>query len=191
MKFRAILVILLSATFLLNAMCKKDRPDPPAVLPPITQFGANTFGCKVDGDVWVPYYKCGGSGNPCGEISVDVRSLNTQNKLPVQIDLNIGRRTKDNSQSFFQINTLNNTGIFTVGEKIDSIEFKYVKPGSLEYFESPGRNSTRHFLITNLDTINKVISGTFEATLYRSITDSVKITEGRFDLKFQVCKCSN
>ena len=191
MKFKTILLVILSPVFLLNAKCKKDKPDPPAVLPPITQEGKNTFGCKVNGEVWVPYYKCGGTGNPCGEIAVDVYPLIIQNKLPVQIDINIGKRDKDNSQSYFQISTPINTGIFTIGDKVDSIAFKYVKPGSIEYREIPGMDSNNNFIITKLDTTNKIISGTFEATLYASATDSVKITEGRFDLKFQVCKCTN
>ena len=42
--------------FLFCTSCKKTSP--PTVLPPITQNGANTFGCKINGQVWVPYYPC-------------------------------------------------------------------------------------------------------------------------------------
>ena len=63
--------------------------NPPATLPPITQEGKNTFGCKVDGEVWVPYYKCGGTGNPCGELIVDILRL-SQNQVPVEIHISAG-----------------------------------------------------------------------------------------------------
>ncbi|MBX7205425.1 MAG: hypothetical protein K1X81_08385 [Bacteroidia bacterium] len=35
--------------------CEKDRPEDnklPAVLPPATTIGANTFGCEINGVVW-------------------------------------------------------------------------------------------------------------------------------------------
>lgn len=189
MKFKTPLLFLLAAITLSSLQCKKDKNKPPALLPPITQEGKNTFGCKVNGEVWVPYYKCGGTGNPCGEVFVDIFRI-SQNQVPVGINIGPGLRYPDNSQSFFNISSPTNSGIFATGNKIDSIGFEYVKPGSIQYFEIPGMDINNHFIITKLDTINKIISGTFEATLYASATDSVKITEGRFDLKFQVCKCS-
>src|SRR5688500_14167723 len=40
--------------------CQDDPPAPPPepTLPPITQTGENTFGCRIDGEVWLR----GGSG---------------------------------------------------------------------------------------------------------------------------------
>lgn len=190
MKFKTILLIFLSPVFLLNAKCKKDKINPPAVLPAITQEGKNTFGCKVNGEVWVPYYKCGGTGNPCGELIVDIARL-SQNVLPTAIHIGAAIKYKDNTISSLSINSPINTGVNNTGNKIDSVELEYVKPGVIQYFEGNGSGFQNTFTITKLDTINKIIAGTFEATLYRSLTDSIRITEGRFDLKFQVCKCSN
>ena len=58
---KLVFTLLLAASFILYA-CKKEKlePTPPfqpidyTVLPPETQTGANTFGCKVNGEVWVP-----------------------------------------------------------------------------------------------------------------------------------------
>jgi hypothetical protein len=194
MKFKTTLLILLFPVLLLNAKCNKDKPEAPSVLPPITQEGKNTFGCKVNGEVWVPYYKCGGTGNPCGEIAVDVYPLIIQNKLPVQIDINVGKRNKDNSQTFFQINTKQGIGLYTTGNKIDSlkIEFYGLSGSLIPYTNNIGSNSSvNKFEITKLDTVNRIISGIFEGTLFKSLSDSVRISEGRFDLRFTVCKCSN
>lgn len=52
--------------------CKKD-PTKNATLPPATQEGKNTVGFTVNGEVWVPYYKCGFGQNPCGEISAKIQ----------------------------------------------------------------------------------------------------------------------
>lgn len=51
-------------------------------------------------------------------------------------------------------------------------------------------NSTFSLTITNLDTTNKIISGLFSGTLYKldtakfTLTDSMKITNGSFDVKY-------
>src|SRR3977135_4034858 len=45
------LVLCLSSIY-----CKKNNTE--AQLPPITQDGKNTFGCKVDGLIWLPYWPC-------------------------------------------------------------------------------------------------------------------------------------
>jgi len=190
MKLRTILLILLFSVFLLNAKCKKDKPDPPAVLPPITQEGKNTFGCKVNGEVWVPSYKCGGTGNPCGEIAVDIARL-SQNQLPVEIHIGVGQKKNDNSLTAFSIQTKTNESIFSIGNKIDSVTMYFQKPVVQLYYNYNYYNRIEKFEITKLDTLNKIISGIFELTLYKSTSDSLNITEGRFDLKFSACKCSN
>ena len=50
-------VFLLSVTFLFSPFlsCKNQHAEPD--LPPETQAGANTFGCRINGRVWVPQAK--------------------------------------------------------------------------------------------------------------------------------------
>lgn len=181
-------VLLIFAILSTSLKCNKDKDTPPDILPPITQEGKNTFGCKINGEVWVPYYKCGGTGNPCGELYSDMFKL-SQNQVPLEIHIAAGQRV-NNIESYFSLESPLFNGIFTTGNKIDSIDFEYRK-GLIQYNEIPGMGATNNIIITKLDTINKIISGTFGAVLYKSLTDSVKITEGRFDLKFAACKCSN
>ncbi|HUZ58957.1 MAG TPA: hypothetical protein VMU83_09260, partial [Hanamia sp.] len=52
--------------FFFALAAKKNLP--PNVLPPITQTGANTFGCKINGVVWVPYFQCSAFTSPCSEM---------------------------------------------------------------------------------------------------------------------------
>ncbi|MCU0447511.1 MAG: hypothetical protein MUE85_21650 [Microscillaceae bacterium] len=57
MRYKPIIWLLcLSLAF---ATCKKKNVEPK--LPPETQVGANTFGCRVNGQVWVP---SGNDGTP-------------------------------------------------------------------------------------------------------------------------------
>lgn len=191
MKFKTILLIFLSPVFLLSAKCKKDNPGPPAVLPPITQEGKNTFGCKVNGQVWVPYYKCGGTSNPCGELAVDVYRTTISTPIPISFSITLGQRNSDNSSTRFLFETKSNQGITSIGNKTDTVTINFRKNDGGLYYNYNYYNRLEIFEITKLDTINKIISGIFETTLYSSRTDSVKITEGRFDLKFNLCKCSN
>ncbi len=190
MELRIVLCLVFIASFF-GLQCRKYQ-GPPTELPPITQEGKNTFGCKIDGKLWVPYYSCNGfSANPCGELAVNVSETNLNNDFPLSISIKASQKTKDNSFSALTIETPTNTGIFYGGNKLDSVQIKFQKPQSLsQYHNYNYYQKIEKFEITKLDLTNKIISGVFELTLYKSINDSIRITEGRFDLKFSVCKCS-
>jgi hypothetical protein len=75
MKKKNTIWLLLIALFsICMPACKKTKIDPvpvPAIdqLPPITQTGANTFGCLINGNVWLPK---GYDGNfPNSRINID------------------------------------------------------------------------------------------------------------------------
>ncbi|HEY2722409.1 MAG TPA: hypothetical protein VGI82_11825 [Chitinophagaceae bacterium] len=188
MKFAAFFCLLFFAIIL--CLCSKHKDNSSQQLPPVTETGKNIFGCNIDGSVWLPHFSCGGlSTDPCGEIFTNI-SHAVPGKPAISIEISASVKYPDNSVSYFLFTSPNGTGIQTIGEKIDSVSFEYFKPGSIQYVRNP-QNVNDHFFISKLDTINKIISGTFGATLYRSPTDSVKVTDGRFDLVFSACKCSN
>lgn len=196
MKIKTLLSLSLAsiiiATIGSSLQCRKDMHNPPDELPPITQEGNNTFGCRINGEIWVSYYSCSGmSANPCGEIAADVHQINPSGPLLLSLNIAIGQKKKDNSLTGFSIHTPMNQGISSVGNKIDSLTINFQDPTIQLYYNYNYYSKSEKFEITRLDTINKIISGIFELTLYKSPSDSLKITDGRFDLKFQVCKCSN
>lgn len=39
--------------------------------------------------------------------------------------------------------------------------------------------------ITKLDTTNHIIAGTFEFTVWKEDCDTIRVTDGRFDIKYQ------
>jgi hypothetical protein len=47
-------LLFFSLTLLFGACELFPEAEPENTLPPITQVGANTFGCKVNGEVWLP-----------------------------------------------------------------------------------------------------------------------------------------
>ncbi len=55
------LLLIIASFVLLSSSCRKPKPvNPVDQLPPETQAGANTFGCLIDGKVFIP------KGNPLG-----------------------------------------------------------------------------------------------------------------------------
>ncbi len=166
------LLLGLLLAYALNSCSLFPEPDP--TLPPITQNGAETFGCLVNGKVFVA--KGGGKYNGL---------------------------TKD----FY--GGLNIFGLYVKsGEVESSLGFstpfisdigKYVlkEPKSIWYRAFHDRNLAplnASVTITKFergeDKVNNlrwlIISGTFEGILLPEgrYTDTVKITQGRFDIKF-------
>ena len=183
----------LLALFLLFSVviqCRKNKNNPPSELPPLTLEGKNTVGFKVNGQIWVPYSECSFSGNPCEELFADVYQTQPSAALPISLSLAFGREGDNNEFTGFSIQT-KTSGIYTIGNKIDSLTVLFQKPVGQLYYNYNYHGKAESVEITKLDKVNGIISGVFELTLYQSINDSVKITEGRFDLRFPLCKCSN
>ncbi len=170
--------------------CKKNNdPTENATLPPATQEGKNTMGFTIDGEVWVPYYKCKLSGNPCGEISADYNG-------PPSGPNNIGfgfSRERNNKKSFLVISSAFAT-ITSTGNKVDSIGVNYNGENSNSNTDSySGPLPGSKFIITKLDKQNQIISGEFDFILLEQNRSgkTINLKDGRFDFKFNACKCNN
>jgi hypothetical protein len=168
--------------FITGCSCKKQVTDSNG-LPLITQEGKNTVGFKVNGKVWIPYSPCGFSQDPCGTISM---RYNLPNAPAYYLDFGCLRKD-GNHTSQLVVASYTTIPIATIGNKYDSINVSY-NDGWTTYSQS--YNPKGNFTITKIDFTNQIISGTFECTLY-SATDSVVITDGRFDCKFYTCICNN
>lgn len=172
--------------------CKKD-PTKKAKLPPITQEGKNTIGFTINGDVWVPYYKCRFMGNPCGEIHASYGEAGGAASNGIGFSFSRIRNEKMSSLIFSSAFVT----ITSVGEKIDSIGITFLSEEMSNdgYFIGPVAGSK--FIITKIDFQNQIISGQFEFILRErkndgTVTDNlITLKDGRFDFKFNACKCSN
>jgi hypothetical protein len=195
MKKNLIAIIIIS---FFCSRCKKSAPTP--VLPAITETGANTFGCKVDGQIWVPYIPCDALPNGVLQFSYNIQPMHNTSFLPIFFVLSAG--TSENGSSYFDIQQNFSQGdhIYAAGNVYDSLLIHFFGgPGAdyQNYSSRPGPNAPRYFQINKLDTLNKIISGTFSFTLYAPVgingLDSIVVTEGRFDLQMggYARACSN
>ncbi len=192
-----LLFLFLCLSSLITIQCKKSSPR--EQLPPITQEGKNTFGCKVNGQPWVPYWPCIDIIAGAAEMSYAIVPKNNSASLPIIFTLNLGNQEMDEALfSFQQGPTLYSHLLYSTGNVIDSLAITYSTSSSNIYYNYyyPSKSVPRYFNIDKLDTVNRIISGTFAFTLYgaygNGIADSVLITEGRFDLQIgYFSHCSN
>jgi hypothetical protein len=176
---KKILISCLSLCLL--AACNKKVDE----LPPATQTGANTFGAKVDGTMWVPK---GFGPFPANDI-LEARMTGTS-----YLTINARNFASSPNETEFEILVAGITGPGTY-----ALNNNVVLPASSSYGYYVKRNftpenewltSSAHsgsVTITKLDTVNKIVSGTFQfnaLNLYNT-PQPISVTEGRFDLRLQ------
>src|SRR5688500_11983081 len=169
------LLILIFVIFC-NAKCEKDNLDSND-LPPATQSGKNTLGFLLNGQPWTPQ-----GSRVTANLSIDfypnfnngIFNIVAYNFIPmISEQFTIGMRDSLNfMNSPFTLN-LDSNSLYV-------ISFTMI----CDYFISINDVvSSRSLMITKLDRVNKIISGTFSANL-RPGCDIVRITDGCFDMKY-------
>ena len=177
--------------------CSKTTVDPNG-LPPETQTGAGTFACKINGMVWK--YK-----------DPDYQFLDTRPRTKWSFDSNdksgtlqiTALRYQDPSSSIYnEIIDFYADSLLLLKEKImNSYGYNYGFVYTNSYpagkecsdYNSTGVNdksgkfsSSGKLTITKLDQNLKIISGNFFCNIFQTgCGDTFRITEGRFDLKYQ------
>lgn len=172
------IITCLSVIFFLS--CKKEVTE----LPAPTQTGANTFGLKLNGTLWVPQ---GFAGIPDEDLLKarllgDVLIITAQNfsssPTETQFDLHIKGITGPGT---YPLNT--NTGYPS-----DFTTYAYHVKRRLtpldEWITSAAQ--TGSITITRLDTAAHIVAGTFafNAENMADASRTITVTEGRFDIKY-------
>lgn len=159
--------------------CSNDNETPPPnpvdLLPPATQTGENTFGCLLDGEVFLP-----GSGiNPldCVYQFVDggyyfALQANKRDDNYSLIGISIGTIHLE-----IQENVTYELTTKTEGNAVGGYFFKYNWKYTDEYYVG-------ELTITKLDFNNHIVSGTFWFDIKDSQGKIHHIREGRFDMQF-------
>ncbi|MCE7059526.1 DUF6252 family protein [Dyadobacter sp. CY343] len=166
------LKLLLVAIALANAIggCK-----PKQILPEPTQEGLNTFGVKIDGKVWLPVYPFSLLGGPptlrasfkSGILGIEARKKFFDEAIVLIV-------TGVHSEGTYKLKEDDSGGIGASKYDGDLVDDKY--------YPIPG--GINKLTISKLDTINKVVSGTFEVQLQGEKNKNFKnFTNGTFDLK--------
>lgn len=159
------------ASLCLATQCPKE--ESPNELPPETQTGANTFGCYVNGELFV---KANGTFTTQKMLSAIYEHSEEFPRLQVScVAMNgIMMLFVDNPQKGDNMLTLSHVlfNNYTFASK-----------------------DSAHVFLTRFDTINGVVSGTFEFSARDACTpfgsenlfcgdSTVLVTDGRFDVKF-------
>ncbi|MDQ2770012.1 MAG: DUF6252 family protein [Bacteroidota bacterium] len=157
----AAVVLALSAS-----SCKKDGPE--AGLPAATQEGKNTFGCLVDGQLFVPLPPAG---------------INSSRRDPLEAskyrtDILVSGR--GNGYVDFALRNAFQPGTYSLGET-RSAKYGRYQFGSIDYYTDAAHPGT--VTLTRIDTVARIASGTFQFTAldYQS-GKTVTVTDGRFDV---------
>lgn len=173
----------------IGARCKKDKNvDPISELPPETQTGANTFGCLVNGKVFKPrglsltpilacfYQNLNGTNNPgyhFGLYAID--KTDVQDFASVEVGLDSIEIKGSNI-------IIPLTKFLTPGYGDGQYGHYVVGANGILYHTNDtvkGELYIKHF-----DSTNQIASGTFWFNAVNDKGDTVKITNGRFDMRY-------
>jgi len=176
--------IFIAATLLLVLVsCKKEVDE----LPPATQTGANTFGAKVDGKLWVP----SGFG-PINGNSVLRAHFVTNRDLYIEAQNLASSPNETEFLIFIKGVTAPGTYLLNMpssGYPSQSVSYAYYVKRNItpdnEWLTSD--LYTGSVIITAVDTINRFVSGTFQfsAINFYNTPTPLTVTEGRFDIDYE------
>ena len=189
MKSQSLLIYFLALTILTASMCRKKPVDPIDQLPPETQTGANTFGCLVNGEVFLP----GGLQLSGGSLNCVYQYIYNGTTNGYVFGISGGKRGT-------------NCAVESVGVRLDSMIVQQGVTYPLT-IESHGYGNGQYFIINvpcgNLNTIyqtnnsvqgsitflrfdlnNQIASGTFWFNAINPNGDTIKVTNGRFDVHY-------
>jgi len=177
MKLLKFTLLLFLATTI--SCCNNDDDNPPAdpvdLLPPATQTGAGTFGCLLDGEVFLP-------GNTPNNLDCVYQYVNGGYYFSLQgskrdSDQNIIRISLNTKKLEIheneQYNLLENIDQSAYGSYFFNLDFYYTN-----------QIETGELKITKLDFDNHIVSGTFWFDVMDSDGVVHEIRDGRFDVRF-------
>ena len=175
MKLHSPLLLLFFSFTLLSSRCKKQNTEPQ--LPPETTTGAMTFGCKVNGKVFVPKGSIDGP-------AITAQYIFLGNGFGGGWWLNLSAVNRYESKGvYFRTDTLllleNNVYSFKREKGYPSAEYAM---GLIDYFME--NNDTGNIIITRHDLNQRILSGRFSFTATSNDGQKVNITDGRFDVRY-------
>jgi hypothetical protein len=173
------ILLLMFVVVVSAASCKKEVSE----LPPATQTGAHTFGCKVDGKLWVP---SGFGVFPTADLLVGKLFPNGAFYINAR---NFSSSPVETEFEFF-IKDLVGPGTYLLNTDVTypttAANYVYYVRRNInpqeEWLTSSLYNGS--ITITKVDTVNQFVSGTFQfnaKSLYNN-PDPLVVTEGRFDV---------
>jgi hypothetical protein len=190
-------ITLIFLAFLAFSCSKEEDPDEPLQqdqLPPITQTGAYTFGCLLDGEVWIPKHYSNSIVNPPVVLSASWNRITQRNRF--SINAKQWRKDDDSPRKgvvlYTDVDSIYGKIPLGVSFLVDTAaqsgliyDYDFYRGGKLFLHHSiVSQNSWIQF--SRFDTIARIASGTFSVDLINADNnqDTVRIREGRFDVPF-------
>lgn len=165
-------LFLLAAFCCLNMQCKKEREIDK--LPSATTTGNGAFGCLINGRAW-----------PVDEPG-DHNYFLFYHAGKLDLMYNVYATGGQDIESIvISTNKVTKPGIYWIkGEPKNYYTIAY---DGTSYRSNSAINSDRYLYlnISRLDSINRIVSGTFIFSLYNNLgTKKISVDEGRFDLRY-------
>jgi len=167
----------------------------PTELPPITTEGKNTFGCLVEGELLVPYPRklikdnfvksFGINEDLEGFLEVGATMEGETGYESRSVGINLLNRVFDEGEYvlYTDSTTYNSSGY---PNSINNVRVRITDKSGNSTFNSwrvPNPDCGR-LNVLRLDTLSRIIAGTFYFDAINKEGDTIKVTDGRFDLKY-------
>ena len=174
--------ILLVCTLAVLTACSKEITE----LPEATQTGAHTFGARVNGELWGPQGFGIAPSAPLLEAKyyfdqtsylINVRNFSKQ---PTETEMEIFLMGVNGPGTYY----LNTTTTRNPGNRVSYAHYVERKLNPVNEWITSAQH-TGSVTITKADTVNRILSGTFEfrAGTILGTAEPLNVTEGRFDIK--------
>jgi hypothetical protein len=158
--------------------------------------GENTFSCRVNGQIWLPFKKpqfLDGGEPPLSAFLEMPPNTPFQNLIigatRIRSD-NISKEFESSSSISIRIDSIYTPGIYPVNffnadstMRLWDTRRTIISTNGMKSKDGYHGQGSGQVHITTLDTANKIVSGTFNFTVPRTDGSNLNITEGRFDLK--------
>jgi hypothetical protein len=171
-------LLVLSATLTHCSNCK-ENVIPEGSLPPETLTGAGTFGCKINGSDWV--------ASRVGFFAATKATYDpTYKDGTFTLTANTFKKNVDTFDYFnISITSFNKTGTYSFLDNAN-INFHRETTGCEYVLQHPSVIPviSGSINIKKVDVNSRIIAGTFECITHVKDCDTLKITDGRFDVKF-------
>lgn len=182
--YKLFLIVFLSSIFFGCETWNVIKPGDK--LPAKTQEGKNTFGCLINGKLYLPETTLSGNVRPLNfsyyssstgrykRGSLFMQGIDARYSLPIAGDLAIQKKD-----------------VYRAGKyKLKSQECSpSYQCDQIFYFNSDDNKAylatSGELIITRFDTVLNIVSGTFEFEGEDGNGKTVKVTSGRFDVKFE------
>ena len=190
--------LFLSLTVLIIS-CKKDDTGVTLSLPAKTQSGQQTFGFRLNSAVWTNFGKvCFPFAGGCRE-NLNGRYYPSDGDISITADKVLYKNNVWNTQENIELNLSTNfrrarTYSTLTNDTIGvAYSFSEIRQPDKTYFLSAS-NPVFTIVITKIDPLSKTMSGEFSGKLFRRIseesfatstTDSIVISDGRFDIRLK------